>query len=40
MRRTADGEDYPVPATIDAPAILDEIDTALINAGYRKRARV
>jgi propionyl-CoA synthetase len=40
MRRTADGEDYPVPATIDDPAILDEIDTALINAGYRKRARV
>ena len=26
MRRIADGEDYPLPATIDDPAILGEID--------------
>jgi propionyl-CoA synthetase len=34
MRRIADGEDYPVPATIDDPAILDEITEALVKAGY------
>jgi propionyl-CoA synthetase len=39
MRRIADGEDYPVPATIDDPAILDEITGALTNAGYGKRQK-
>jgi propionyl-CoA synthetase len=34
MRRIADGEDYPLPATIDDPAILDEITGALVKAGY------
>jgi propionyl-CoA synthetase len=34
MRRIADGEDYRVPATIDDPAILGEIETALARAGY------
>jgi propionyl-CoA synthetase len=34
MRRIADGEDYRMPATIDDPAILDEIAAALIRAGY------
>ena len=29
MRQIADGEDYKVPATIDDPAILDEIKAAL-----------
>lgn len=29
MRKIADGEDYTVPATIDDPAILDEIKAAL-----------
>ena len=29
MRQIADGEDYKMPATIDDPAILDEISTAL-----------
>jgi propionyl-CoA synthetase len=29
MRRIADGEEYAVPATIDDPAILDEIEAAL-----------
>jgi propionyl-CoA synthetase len=40
MRRIADGEDYSMPATIDDPAVLGEINTALANAGYGKRARV
>ena len=34
MRRIADGEDYPLPATIDDPAILGEITDALKKAGY------
>jgi propionyl-CoA synthetase len=34
MRKIADGEDYPLPATIDDPAILGEIDKALEKAGY------
>jgi propionyl-CoA synthetase len=33
MRQIADGEEYRVPATIDDPAILDEIALALKNAG-------
>ncbi len=37
MRHIADGENYPVPATIDEPAILGEIDRALAKAGYAKR---
>ncbi len=37
MRRIADGEDYPLPATIDDPAVLGEINAALTNAGYGKR---
>ena len=39
MRRIADGEDYPMPATIDDPAVLGEINAALGNAGYGKRDR-
>ena len=34
MRRIADGEDYPLPATIDDPAVLGEIEGALAKAGY------
>jgi propionyl-CoA synthetase len=34
MRRIADGEEYTTPATIDDPAILDEITAALERAGY------
>ncbi len=34
MRRIADGEDYPLPATIDDPATLGEITDALKKAGY------
>ncbi len=37
MRRIADGEDYRMPATIDDPAILDEIEGALARAGYPPR---
>jgi propionyl-CoA synthetase len=34
MRRIADGENYPLPATIDDPAVLGEIETVLARAGY------
>jgi propionyl-CoA synthetase len=34
MRRIADGEEYAVPATIDDPAILGEIEAALEQVGY------
>jgi propionyl-CoA synthetase len=34
MRRIADGEEYRMPATIDDPAILDEMHEALRGAGY------
>ena len=33
MRKIADGEEYTVPATIDDPVILDEIEQALKDAG-------
>ena len=36
MRKIADGEDYKVPATIDDPAILDEIGQSLAGIGYPK----
>jgi propionyl-CoA synthetase len=34
MRAIADGDDWRMPATIDDPAILGEIGTALAQAGY------
>jgi propionyl-CoA synthetase len=34
MRAIADGAEYRMPATIDDPAILPEIETALKRAGY------
>ena len=37
MRAIADGRDYTVPATIDDPAILDEIAEALQRCGYGRR---
>src|SRR5438270_1198860 len=40
MRRIADGELYPMPATIDDPAVLGELNAALANPGYGKRDRV
>jgi len=36
MRKIADGETYAVPSTIDDPAILEEIGTALKDVGYGK----
>jgi propionyl-CoA synthetase len=37
MRRIADGEEYTIPATIDDPAILDEMRNALHGIGYARR---
>ena len=34
MRKIADGEEWKMPATVDDPAILDEIAAALRSAGY------
>lgn len=34
MAKIADGQDFKTPATIDDPAILDEITTALKSIGY------
>lgn len=36
MQKIADGEEYPMPATIDDPTILDEIAIALQSIGYPK----
>ncbi len=36
MRKIADGENYKIPATIDDPAIIDEISDALKSIGYAK----
>ena len=36
MRRIADGEAYTTPATIDDPAILDEMGEALRGIGYAR----
>ncbi|SDK73342.1 propionyl-CoA synthetase [Aliiruegeria lutimaris] len=36
MQKIADSEEYKMPATIDDPAILDEITEALKAAGYAK----
>jgi propionyl-CoA synthetase len=36
MRKIADGQDYSVPATIDDPVILDEVNEALRSIGYGK----
>ena len=33
MRKIADGEDYPLPATIDDPAVLKEIEEAVHKSG-------
>jgi len=34
MKKIADKESYKVPATIDDPAILDEIKISLNSIGY------
>jgi propionyl-CoA synthetase len=38
MQKIADGQEYPMPATIDDPAILGEIDEALQGIGYAKKS--
>ena len=37
MKKIADGTEYRVPATIDAPAVLGEITESLATLGYPKR---
>ena len=34
MQKIADGEPYKMPATIDDPAILGEVEQALKGVGY------
>ena len=36
IQKIADNQDYKVPATIDDPAILDEMETALEGIGLAK----
>jgi len=36
MKKIADGQEYKMPATIDDPAILDEIGESLQGLGYPK----
>jgi propionyl-CoA synthetase len=36
MRKIADSEDYTVPATIEDPVVLGEIQDALGSIGYAK----
>jgi len=38
MRKIADGEAFSIPATIDDPAILGEVEDALQHIGYAKKA--
>ena len=37
MKRIADGVEYTMPATIDDPAILDEMADALKTLGYPRK---
>jgi propionyl-CoA synthetase len=37
MQKIADGKDFPMPATIDDPAILGEIEDALKGIGYARK---
>jgi propionyl-CoA synthetase len=36
MKHIADGTEYRMPATIDDPAILEEVQEALVAAGYAR----
>jgi len=40
MRRIADGEPFTMPATIDDPAVLEEVSEALRGLGYASEKRV
>lgn len=37
MQKIADSDDYKIPATIDDPAVLDEIATVLKSVGYARQ---
>jgi propionyl-CoA synthetase len=37
MRKIADGEQYPIPSTIDDPSILGEVEEALKKIGYAQK---
>jgi propionyl-CoA synthetase len=37
MRKIADGETYTMPSTIDDPATLGEVETAMHRLGYAKK---
>lgn len=39
IQKIADNKDYKIPATIDDPAILDEIKAALVSIGYAQGRR-
>ena len=39
LAKIADGVEYAFPATIDDPAILEEVESKLISAGIRRRRR-
>lgn len=39
IQKIADNKDYKIPATIDDPAILDEIKAALVTIGYAQGRR-
>jgi propionyl-CoA synthetase len=38
MRKMADGEPFQIPATIDEPAVLDDIRTTLRSLGYARES--
>jgi propionyl-CoA synthetase len=37
IKKLADGTEYKVPATIDDPAVLDELGDALRELGYARK---
>jgi propionyl-CoA synthetase len=37
MRKIADGQQYPIPSTIDDPSILGEVEEALNKIGYAQK---
>jgi propionyl-CoA synthetase len=37
IQKIADNKDFKIPATIDDPDILNEMETALKNIGYAKK---
>jgi propionyl-CoA synthetase len=40
MRRIANGEPWTMPATIDDPAILDDVAAALRTLGYPRGSKI